>query len=55
MKLKVTALLLILILLLSACGQKKMEQSISLLNQDKKEIIFPLEKPTLFFFITTYT
>jgi hypothetical protein len=55
MKLKIFLLLLISILLLAACGDKKLDQSITLLNQNKEEISFPLEKPTLFFFITSYT
>lgn len=52
---KTICLLLIAILILSACGQKTMSDPITLLNQDKNEVTFPLEKPTLFFFITTYT
>jgi hypothetical protein len=55
MKLKIFLLLLISALLLSACGEKKLDESITLLNQNKEEISFPLEKPTLFFFITSYT
>lgn len=55
MKLKIFLLLLISVLFLSACGDKKLNDSITLLNQDKEEISFPLEKPTLFFFITSYT
>jgi hypothetical protein len=55
MKLKMFVLLLITVLLLSACGEKKLDKSITLLNQNSEEISFPLEKPALFFFITSYT
>jgi hypothetical protein len=55
MKLKLFLLLLISVLFLAACGDKKLDKSITLLNQNKEEISFPLEKPTLFFFITSYT
>jgi ABC-type glycerol-3-phosphate transport system substrate-binding protein len=54
MKLKVVILSLIMMLVLAACGSKNLE-SMTLLNQDKEEITFPSEKPTLFFFITSYT
>lgn len=55
MKFKMIILLLITVLFLSACGEKKLDESITLLNQNKEEITFPFEKPTLFFFITSYT
>lgn len=55
MKLKMFVLLLISVLVLSACGEKKLDESITLLNQNKEEITFPLEKPALLFFITSYT
>jgi hypothetical protein len=29
-------------------------EPITLLNHEQKEVTFPLEKPTVFFFITTY-
>jgi hypothetical protein len=55
MKLRIFLLLLISTLVLSACGEKKLDESITLLNQNKEEVNFPLEKPALFFFITSYT
>ncbi|WP_338469500.1 lipoprotein [Niallia sp. XMNu-256] len=48
-------LLLIAILLLAACGQKGLAEPVTLLNHEEKQVTFPLEKPTLFFFLTTYT
>ncbi|MFJ5762217.1 hypothetical protein ACIQAA_24445 [Neobacillus sp. NPDC093182] len=55
MKPKVLVLFLIAILVVTACGQKTLSEPITLHNQDQKEVTFPLEKPTVFFFITTYT
>jgi len=55
MKLKIVILLLITSLVLAACGQKQPIEPITLVDQDNKEVTFPLEKPVLFFFITTYT
>ncbi|WP_175384450.1 hypothetical protein [Bacillus sp. FJAT-27225] len=55
MKTKLSFLLIILVLILSACGKEKIEGSMTLLNQNKEEISFPQDKPTLFFFLTTYT
>jgi hypothetical protein len=55
MKPKVLVLFFIAILVVSACGQKTLSEPITLHNQDQKEVTFPLEKPTVFFFITTYT
>ncbi|MEK3990043.1 hypothetical protein [Robertmurraya sp. FSL R5-0851] len=49
------SLLAILLLLLPACGTEKMDGTLVLVDQNKKEVTFPQEKPTLFFFITTYT
>lgn len=44
------------ILLLTLVGQKdNKDEPITLFDQNKKEVTFPLEKPTLFFFLTTYT
>jgi hypothetical protein len=48
-------LFLISALLVTGCGEKQLDESITLLNQNKEEISFPLEKPALFFFITSYT
>jgi hypothetical protein len=42
------------LLVLSAFGQMKLTKPITLLNHEQQEITFPLEKPTVFFFITTY-
>ncbi|MEH7013204.1 lipoprotein [Neobacillus niacini] len=55
MKPKVIVFFLISILVLAACGQKTLSEPITLHNQDQKEVTFPLEKPTVFFFITSYT
>jgi hypothetical protein len=55
MKFKLMVLVLISILLITACGQKTLSEPITLHNQDQKEVTFPLEKPTVFFFITSYT
>jgi major membrane immunogen (membrane-anchored lipoprotein) len=55
MKSKKLVFFLLSILLLTACGQKTLSEPITLHNQDQKEITFPLEKPTVFFFITSYT
>lgn len=56
MKSKITFLLLIAVVILAGCVNKEMNGStITLLNQEKQEITFPQEKPSLFFFITTYT
>ncbi|MGV2942024.1 hypothetical protein AB5I83_20665 [Mesobacillus sp. LC4] len=55
MKAKIILFMLLSVLVLAGCGQTKLEGSMTLLNQDQKEITFPQEKPTLFFFITTYT
>lgn len=55
MKPKIIVLFLALLVVLSACGQKTLSEPITLLTQDQKEVTFPQEKPTVFFFITTYT
>ncbi|WP_202617787.1 hypothetical protein [Bacillus dakarensis] len=55
MKQKLLFLLLISVILLTACGQTKLEEQITLLDQSENEVTFPTEKPALFFFITTYT
>jgi hypothetical protein len=39
-------------LVLSAFGP--LTRPITLLNHEQKEVTFPLEKPAVFFFITTY-
>ncbi|MFP7298052.1 hypothetical protein [Neobacillus niacini] len=55
MKFKLIVLAIISILLITACGNKTLSEPITLHNQDKNEVTFPSEKPTLFFFITSYT
>ncbi|WP_213371111.1 hypothetical protein [Mesobacillus boroniphilus] len=55
MRSKIVLFMLLSVLVLAACGQTKLEGNMTLLNQDREEITFPEEKPTLFFFITTYT
>ena len=55
MKSKKLVFFLLSMLLLAACGQKTLSEPITLHNQAQKEITFPLEKPTVFFFITSYT
>jgi hypothetical protein len=55
MKFKLFILCLISLMVLSACGPKTLEKPITLLNQNNEDVTFPLEKPTLFFFITSYT
>ena len=56
MKFKITFLLLIAVVILAGCGNKEMNGStITLMNQENQEVMFPQEKPSLFFFITTYT
>lgn len=44
-----------IMLVLTACGPKKLEESITLQDHENNEVTFPQEKPVLFFFITTYT
>ncbi|WP_162927759.1 hypothetical protein [Bacillus sp. Y1] len=55
MKTKRLFILLAFVLFLTACGTEKMEGTMALVDQNNKEVTFPQEKPTLFFFITTYT
>lgn len=54
MKSKIVSFMLLSVFVLAACGQTKLER-MTLLNQENEEITLPQEKPTLFFFITTYT
>lgn len=55
MKRKSLAFIVIVMLLLTACGQNKIEQSLTLQDQNENEITLPSDTPTLFFFITTYS
>ena len=55
MKLKIFLLLTATMLFLAACGSKSIDESITLLDHENKEVTFPQEKPVLFFFMTTYT
>ena len=55
MKLRIMLLVLIAVFVLSACGQKTLDEPITLLNNHQEEVTFPLEKPTVFFFLTSYT
>lgn len=54
MRLKLLLLFLTSVLILSACGQQKMDP-VTLLNHNGEEVTFPAEKPAVFFFITSYT
>ncbi|WP_200816493.1 hypothetical protein [Salirhabdus sp. Marseille-P4669] len=54
MKKKLTVFSLIITLFLVACGQGDVDKVV-LKNQDNVDVTFPGDKPTLFFFITTYT
>ena len=54
MKPKFIVLFLILVFILTACGANNLSKPMTLLNQNKEEVTFPSEKPTLFFFITSY-
>ncbi|MCM3588402.1 hypothetical protein M3182_22255 [Mesobacillus maritimus] len=55
MKRKFLFSILLVVLFLSACGQSALKEPITLLNQNNEEVSFPTGKPTVFFFITTYT
>ncbi|WP_180994296.1 hypothetical protein [Bacillus sp. Marseille-P3661] len=55
MKRKLVLLTVIVLLVLTACGQNKVEEPMTLLDQNNNEVTFPQDKPTIFFFITTYT
>ncbi len=51
----IIVLTLMSFLVLSAFEKRTLTEPITLLNHEQKEVIFPLEKPTVFFFITTYS
>ncbi|PWW32036.1 hypothetical protein DFO73_101296 [Cytobacillus oceanisediminis] len=55
MRSKLMLLAAIVLLVLTACGQDKAEDPITLKDQNSNEVTFPQDKPALFFFITTYT
>ncbi|MHC0038037.1 hypothetical protein [Pseudoneobacillus sp. C159] len=55
MKPRILVLFLVAIFVLAACGQKTLSEPLTLLDQNGNEVSFPQEKPTVFFFITTYT
>jgi hypothetical protein len=52
---KVFISLIILILTITACGKQEMNGKITLLDHEGNEVLFPQDKPTVFFFMTTYT
>ena len=54
MKLKIFLTMATIMLLLTACGSKTVDE-ITLVDHEKNEVTFPQEKPVLFFFITSYT
>ncbi|MRH44615.1 hypothetical protein GH741_18370 [Aquibacillus halophilus] len=55
MNYKSILLILITAVILAGCSSANTSEPMTLLNQDKEKVTFPQEKPTLFFFITTYT
>ena len=55
MKYKIFVFIVMVMMLLTACGQNTIEQSLTLRDQNENEITFPSDTPILFFFITTYT
>ena len=55
MKCRWLALILLIFLWLAACGQKGLDEPVTLINHEEKEVTLPQEKPVLFFFLTTYT
>lgn len=54
MKLKLWLIAAAAILLLAACGQKSIEESVTLHDHENNEVIIPQDKPVLLFFITAY-
>lgn len=55
MKRKLLFVFVVLIVFLTACGQKGINGNVTLLDHENNEVTFPQEKPVLLFFITTYT
>ncbi len=54
MKIKLLITAILAVFLLSACGSKGLDKPLTLLNHNQEEVTFPLQKPTVFFFITSY-
>lgn len=54
MKKRLLLVLAMMCIIVTACSSQ-VQESITLVNQDNEEVSFPQDKPTLFFFITTYT
>ena len=55
MKLKLWLIAAVAVLLLAACGQKSIDESITLHDHENNEVTIPQDKPVLLFFITTYS
>jgi peroxiredoxin len=55
MKLKLWLIAAVAVFLLAACGQKSIDESITLHDHENNEVTIPQDKPVLLFFITTYS
>ncbi|WP_198029789.1 hypothetical protein [Bacillus sp. J33] len=55
MRRKLVVLMAMVLLVLTACGKDSAQEPITLKDQNSKVVTFPQDKPSLFFFITTYT
>jgi major membrane immunogen (membrane-anchored lipoprotein) len=55
MKKKLMFIFAIVLLVLTGCGKDQTEETMALKNHSGKEVAFPQDKPSVFFFITTYT
>ncbi|WP_159433427.1 hypothetical protein [Bacillus tuaregi] len=55
MKLKIFFIMVAAMFLLTACGTKTIDESITLLDHENNEVKIPQDKPVLLFYITTYT
>ncbi|MBY6053559.1 hypothetical protein LG291_13000 [Cytobacillus firmus] len=55
MKKKFMFLLAIVLIVLTACGKDQAQEPIALKDQSGNVVAFPQDKPSIFFFITTYT
>ena len=49
MKLKIFLIVAAAMLVLAACGTKRIDESITLLDHENNEVTFPQEKPFLFY------